>query len=117
MGQRLREMIGDELYTIGLFAGTGEAIGIEEGPEVARAIRPAGDYGVEAALSAQAPYDFFLNLRSKSTPSAWRAEMTARKELNSSMPVSLTRDFSAAVFIHRVHAPRSFASERRGDPR
>jgi erythromycin esterase-like protein len=113
MGQRLREMIGDQLYTIGLFAGSGEAVGFDDGDGFLRSIRPSGDYGVETALSAQAPYDFFVDLRSGSIPPIWRAEMSARKELSSSMPVSLSRDFSAAVFIHRVHAPEPFATELR----
>jgi erythromycin esterase len=114
MGQRLREMIGDQSYTIGLFAGSGEAVGFDNnGDGFLRSIRPSGDYGVETALSAQAPYDFFVDLRSGSIPPIWRAEISARKELSSSMPVSLSRDFNAAVFIHRVHAPEPFATELR----
>ena len=45
--------LGDELYTIGLFAGSGQAIDVpDDGPPVIKRLPPVGDFEIESGLKA-----------------------------------------------------------------
>jgi erythromycin esterase len=116
MGQTLHETIGNGLYTIGLFAGAGEAIEVDDTADTlpVKPLRPASDFGIERSLEALASFDFFLDLSHDSAlPIALRQASTGRMEIGISEPFILNQDFSAAIFLHQVTAPEPFATQAR----
>ena len=104
---------GGSLYTVGLFAGEGEGIAIDDKakpPLAVKAIRSATEYGVERSLSRLADYDFLVDLSpAQGSPPEWREENSARAEIDQKMSIGLARDFHAAIFIHKVHPPEPMA--------
>jgi erythromycin esterase len=109
MGQHLHERLGDELYSIGLFAGAGEALELREGTLIeiaARQIAPASRYGVESLLSGVASGSFFLDLAPLRSNEAWLQPLTARQEVLGRSHIIPARDFDAAIFVRDVHATR-----------
>jgi erythromycin esterase len=109
MGQHLHERLGDELYSVGLFAGEGQALEIREGEliEVApRQIAPTRDYGVESLLASIAGGSYFLDLAPLRTNAAWLEPLRARQEVLGRSHIIPARDFDAAVFVREVHAAR-----------
>lgn len=109
MGQHLHERIGAELYSIGLFAGEGEALEIREGSLIevaARQIAPASRYGVESLLASVAGGSYFLDLAPLRSNSAWLEPLTARQEVLGRSHIIPARDFDAAVLVREVHATR-----------
>jgi erythromycin esterase-like protein len=109
MGQHLHARVGDQLYSIGLFAGEGEALEIREGSfmEVAaRQIAPARHYGVESLLSEIERGSYFLDLAPLRANPAWLEPLTARQEVLGRSHIIPARDFDAAVFVREVHTAR-----------
>jgi erythromycin esterase-like protein len=121
MGQQLLASIGAGLYTLGLFAGQGEAIEVNDGadsPFVVTPLAAAGDFEIESSLQALAKFDYFLDLSlSSELPQALRQLSTGRMELGGRWPFVVERDFHAVVFLHKVHAPEPFATEARSAPK
>lgn len=109
MGQHLHERLGGELYSVGLFAGEGQALEIREGEliEVApRQIAPARDYGVESLLSSVVGGSYFLDLAPLRTNAAWLEPLRARQEVLGRSHIAPARDFDAAIFVREVHSTR-----------
>ena len=113
MGKNLLSAAGGSLYTVGLFAGEGEGIAIDDKakpPLAVKAIRSATEYGVERSLSRLADYDFLVDLSpAQGSPPGWREENSARAEIDQKMSIVLARDFHAAIFIHKVHPSEPMA--------
>jgi erythromycin esterase len=113
MGKNLLSAAGGSLYTIGLFAGEGEAIAVDDQakpPIAVKAIRPAKEYAVEQSLSRIVDYDFLVDLSpAQDSPPEWREVNSARAEVGGKMSIVLARDFHAAIFIHKVHPPEPMA--------
>jgi erythromycin esterase-like protein len=107
MGQHLLTAIPKELYTIGLFAGGGTALDIDDSalvPAAPRAIRRSGD-GVEGLLARYAPGDYFVDLSEAALiDPRWSAPDQMRFEGGYQVATLLAKDFHAAVFIRHVHA-------------
>jgi erythromycin esterase-like protein len=109
MGQHLHERLGSELYSVGLFAGEGQALEIREGEliEVApRQIASARDYGVESLLSSVVGGSYFLDLAPLRTNAARLEPLRARQEVLGRSHITPARDFDAAIFVREVHATR-----------
>jgi erythromycin esterase len=110
MGQHLHEALPDALYTIGLFAGSGAAMGVEDGacpPIQPRALAPLDKLGAETLLAHATTGDFFVDLhaldRTDASLAAWFSPTTSRLEATGQMPTILARDFDGAVFVREVH--------------
>ncbi|MEO5559439.1 MAG: erythromycin esterase family protein [Dokdonella sp.] len=111
MGQHLHQALGDQLYTIGLFALDGAAmdtskVDAADGLAVvtAMAAKPLPDdarFSVEHALAGLSNSDFFVDL--KAAPAAWAQPGFSRLETSGRMPTALSKDFDGAIFLHRVH--------------
>jgi erythromycin esterase-like protein len=113
MGQHLQARLGDQLYSVGLFAGEGKALEIREGSfiEVApRKITPARDYGVERLLASVAAGSYFLDLEkiraNESAFAAWFEPLRSRQEVRWWSHVIPARDFDAVIFVREVHSAR-----------
>jgi erythromycin esterase len=111
MGQRLHEAMPDALYTIGLFAGSGTAMAVEDGacpPIQPTVLASIAKLGAETLLAGTATGDFFIDLRALDSTdtslAAWFAPTMSRLEAAGRMPTVLARDFDAAVFVREVHA-------------
>ena len=108
MGQYLLSHAGNDLYTIGVFAGQGRAMEVEDNalvPFVRRAIRPASKYDVESLLSKLSSHDFILDLATAGErPRQWFVPATTRWEPRRTAIVALAKDFHAAVFIQEIHS-------------
>jgi erythromycin esterase-like protein len=110
MGQHLKAVLGDRLYTVGVFAGGGSAIDSLElesaggaGIVAALAGRPlprGAQFGVERRLSGLSHRDFFIDLRG--APPQWAQPDFSRLEVGARMPTALARDFDGAILLHEV---------------
>jgi erythromycin esterase len=106
LGRSLLEMLGSQLYTIGLFAESGEGISSADGDRLGhRSLRPASDFEIEDALGQLADFDYFLDLASPDLPAVLRRVSTARFETTDVTRYVLVRDFSAVIVIQKVHPP------------
>lgn len=111
MGQHLLESEGDEaLYTIGLFAGRGTAMSVNDDdcPAIqAQQIKPAEEFAAEKLLQDTAKSDFFVDFTrlqgNNEQLKPWLQPSTTRLEIGWAMPTVLAKDFHAAVFIQEVH--------------
>jgi hypothetical protein len=106
---------GEGVYTIGLFAGEGEALYVNDAatpPVQGRKLRRASDYGIEGSLEKLATSDFFLDMAAPGElPASWMSSVTSRIEADGERRFILARDFHAAVFIRLAHP-----GELRGTP-
>jgi erythromycin esterase len=111
MGQHLHRALGDQLYTIGVFALDGAAMDTTKadsaeglGVVTALASKPLPDdarFSVEHALAGLSKSDFFVDL--KRAPSVWAQRGFSRLETTGRMPTALSNDFDGAIFLHQVH--------------
>ena len=111
MGQHLHSALGDQLYTIGVFALDGAAMDTSEADAAqglavvtALAAKPLPDdarFSVERALAGLSTSDFFIDL--KSAPVAWGQPGFSRLETSGRMHTALSHDFDGAIFLHQVH--------------
>ena len=110
MGQHLKKLLGDRLYTIGIFANGGAAmdslaadaasgVGIMKAL-AAHPLPSDGRYGVEARLSRLSNQDFFVDLRG--APAEWAQPNFSRLEVSARMPTALAKDFDGAILLHEV---------------
>ncbi|MEO5812855.1 MAG: erythromycin esterase family protein, partial [Rhodanobacter sp.] len=112
MGQHLHDALGNQLYTIGVFALDGAAMDSSKadaadglGVITALAAKPLPDdarFTVERALSVLSSQDFFIDL--KAVPALWGQAGFSRLETSGRMPTALSHDFDGAIFLHQVHA-------------
>jgi erythromycin esterase-like protein len=110
MGQHLKAALGDDLYTIGVFAAGGRAIDstrldsagmIRIVTELAGRPLPMDDrFGVERRLAAHSKGDFFVDLTGASGD--WARPDFSRLEVDGRMATALSRDFDAALLIRDV---------------
>jgi erythromycin esterase-like protein len=105
MGRSLHESLGNQLYTIGLFAQSGNAIPASGGGLKASPLRPPEETEIDAALGHLADYDYFLDLSSRDLPEVFHRRANARFELTAMTPYVLAHDFSAVIVIQTVHPP------------
>jgi erythromycin esterase len=113
MGQRIEEMIGNELYTVGVFAGDGESISVDDRADPPLALRKlpsSSGYELESALSKLSDHDFLLDFSTADQTSPWMRRMSFRDE-NGTGHVVPAKSFSALVFVHKIHAPEPFADK------
>jgi hypothetical protein len=110
MGQHLKSVLGDRLYTVGVFASGGAAmdslaVDAASGAGILTALAaqplPGGtSFGVEQRLSALSEEDFFVNLRG--APGDWTKPDFSRAEVDLQMPTALARDYDGAILLHQV---------------
>ena len=105
MGRTLHVSLGNQLYTIGLFAHSGEAIPESGGSLKPSPLRPAAETEIDTALGSLADYDYFLDLSSRDLPEVFHRRANARFELTARTPYVLAHDFSAVIVIQTVHPP------------
>jgi erythromycin esterase-like protein len=111
MGQHLHQALGDQLYTIGVFALEGAAMDTSKvdqadglGVLTALAAKPLPDdsrFSVERSLAALSNSDFFIDL--KHAPAVLAQPGFSRLETTGRMHTVLSADFDGAVFLHQVH--------------
>jgi nitroreductase len=110
MGQHLKRLLGDDLYTVGLFAAGGAATDSlladrAEGLGIVFALAPRPlpldeRFGVEKRLADLSEEDFFLDLRGSPGPLA-RPDYS-RVEVSGRLATALSQDYDAAILLHRV---------------
>jgi hypothetical protein len=110
MGQHLKSLLGDRLYTLGVFASGGTAVDSPRadaasglGIVAALAARPLpadARFGVERRLSALSDRDFFVDLRG--APAEWAKPDVSRAEVDLRMPTVVARDYDGAILLHEV---------------
>lgn len=110
MGQHLKQILGDRLYTIGVFAAGGTAVDstkldAAQGPSIilALAARPLPQdehFAIEQKLALTSKDDFFIDLRSQAPN--WAQPSSTRMEVDLHQPTALSRDFDGAILLHRV---------------
>jgi erythromycin esterase len=114
MGEALRRMAGEDVYAIGLFAGSGEAIEADDAsdpPLKIQALAEGPVFTVNAELAQLANYDYFLALgEDAALPAGLRERAVGRIEARIPWPMTLSSDYDAVVFIQRVTAPEPFAA-------
>lgn len=115
MGQRLKAMIGPQLYTIAVFAGGGEAIAVDDQsdpPFHLRTLGPINDFDFEKKLAIVNQNDFLIDFSGLPNGSQWGSIMSFEDENGTGhfIPAEVA---SALIFIHKVHAPEPFASQLR----
>jgi erythromycin esterase len=107
MGQHLHHAAGNELYTIGLFAGRGSATQVDDSsllPVVPRKLRPLSFYPVENGLANLSQGDFFVDFLSAAQPPSWWSRPAySRLETKGAQKTVLAKDYDAAIFLHTVH--------------
>jgi len=65
---------------------------------------------VEQSLACLVDYDFLVDPSpTRDSPPEWQESNYARAEVGGKMSIVLERDFHAAIFIHKVHAPEPMA--------
>jgi len=104
MGQHIRERVGREVYTVGLFAGGGQFLDVA--PLSVHRLPALNKVGVERLLDAVGGQSYFVDLRSLPTtdPSAgWLVPMSSRMEGRWTRSAVLARDFDGAVYFRQVH--------------
>ncbi len=109
MGQHLLAADPDGLYTIGVFAGSGRALQVDDDafpPIVPRRIRPASDYGLEGTLAMLCENDSFIDFSqmrpAQESYELWFREQTTRMELSGATSTVPALDFHAALYISEV---------------
>jgi erythromycin esterase-like protein len=110
MGQHLKRLLGDRLYTIGVFAAGGTGVDSTrldsaQGPGIvfALASRPLPEderFDAERRLALKSADDFFMDLRSQKQH--WAQPSTTRMEVDLHQPTALSRDFDGAILLHQV---------------
>jgi hypothetical protein len=104
MGQHLRERVGREVYTVGLFAGVGHFLDVA--PLSVHRLPALNKVGVERMLDAVGPQSYFVDLVSlpATDPFAgWLIAQSSRMEGRWTPSAVLARDFDGAVYLHQVH--------------
>lgn len=111
MGQHLKAALGEKIYTVGLFAFSGSAMDSSKADTAkglamisALAARPLphdGRFSAERSLAGLSSQDFFVDL--KDAPPDWAAPRVSRLERDGQLPTALSKDFDAAILLHRVH--------------
>jgi erythromycin esterase-like protein len=114
MGQTLRQMVGEEVYAIGLFAGTGAAIEVDDAADPSLKVEPLAEspsFTVNVDLGRLADYDYFLDLHEDAgLPVSLRERAMGRIEARIPWPMTLSRDYDAVIFVHRVTPPEPLAT-------
>jgi erythromycin esterase-like protein len=110
MGQHLKGLLGDELYTVGLFAAGGAATDSlladrAKGLGIVFALAPRPlpldqRFGVEKRLAGLSEKDFFLDLRD--SPASLARPDHSRLEASGQLATALSQDYDAAILLHRV---------------
>jgi len=103
MGQHLRDRIGEDVYTVGLFAGHGRFLDVA--PLSVHELPPLRGVGIERLLDAVERRSYFVDLRSLpiDDPSAgWMITQSSRMEGRRTTSAVLAKDFDAAIYIAHV---------------
>ena len=104
MGQHIRERVGREVYSVGLFAGGGHFLDVA--PLSVHRLPALNKVGVERMLDAVGRQSYFVDLLSLPTtdPSAgWLVPMSSRMEGRWTRSAVLARDFDGALYFRQVH--------------
>lgn len=114
MGQHLKDALGGQLYTVGVFALGGAAMDTSKaeaaeglGVVTALAARPLPNdarFSAEHALAGLSKDDFFVDL--KAAPGEWTQVRFSRLETNGRMPTALSKDFDGAILLHQVRGAK-----------
>jgi erythromycin esterase len=103
MGQHLRERIGREIYTIGLFAGSGRFLDVA--PLSVHSLPALNKVGVERLLSAVGPRSYFVDVSTLPTNDAtagWLTPTSSRMEGRWTPSTILAKDFDGALYVPEV---------------
>lgn len=103
LGTDLKEMLGDDLYTLGVFAGRGEIFTMEmEG--VSEMEFDATGEGLEGILDDFSRKDFFLDF-GQLEDDAVRESLQGETNTARGLPVIPDEDFHGAIYLHEVSRP------------
>lgn len=103
MGQHLRGRIGREIYTIGLFAGSGRFLDVA--PLSVHALPGLNKVGVERLLDAVGTESYFVDVSALPTEdprAGWLVPQSSRMEGRWTRSTVLAKDFDGALYLRRV---------------
>jgi erythromycin esterase len=103
MGQHLRDRIGRDIYTIGLFAGSGRFLDVA--PLSVHALPALNKVGVERLLAAVQPGSYFIDvsrLPTEDTTAGWVTPQSSRIEGRWTQSTILAKDFDGALYVPDV---------------
>jgi erythromycin esterase len=113
MGQHLRSRIGRDIYTIGLFAGTGRFLDVA--PLSVHSLPALNKVGVERLLDGVGSESFFVDVAALPTtdPAAgWLTPQSSRMEGRWTRSTVLAKDFDGALYIRNVSPGRGMVPDR-----
>lgn len=103
LGTDLHEMLGDALYTLGVFAGRGEFYAMEM-EDVSEMAFDSSEDGLEGILSGLSDEDFFLDFGQVDEGALLEA-LGAETSTARGFPVIPIEDFHGAIYLHEVSRP------------
>ncbi len=107
LGYDLKESLGDRLYTIGTFAGSGESFSLDMDDVQPSVLKPLEANSLEGILQKLSSEEFFVDFNVLGDP-ALNIERTTYIEGVAKRDTVPTKDFDAAIFIHKVSRPKPF---------
>ncbi|MGE0172092.1 MAG: erythromycin esterase family protein [Oligoflexales bacterium] len=109
MGEHLKETLGDRIYTIGTFVGSGRILGVDDDelfPVFEINVEPRAIGEIEAALASIGPNAFFLDLNQIADEElatlGWAKPSTMVFEGLDKRPTIFSKDFDGAIYIGKV---------------
>jgi erythromycin esterase len=103
MGQHLRNRVGREIYTVGLFAGSGRFLDVA--PLSVHSLPAMNKVGVERLLGGAGPRPYFVDLSTLPTDDStagWLTPTSSRMEGHRTESTVLARDFDGALYVPHV---------------
>ena len=100
MGQHLQDRLGRDVYTIGLFAGSGRFLDVA--PLSVHALPALNKVGVERLLAAVRPAPYFIDvsrLPADDPMAGWLTPQSSRMEGRWTQSTILAKDFDGALYV------------------
>jgi erythromycin esterase len=113
MGQHLRRRIGRDIYTIGLFAGSGRFLDVA--PLSVHSLPALNKVGVERLLNGVGAESYFVDvstLPAEDSRAGWLLPQSSRMEGRWTQSTVLARDFDGAFYVRDVTPGTGMVADR-----
>jgi erythromycin esterase len=113
MGQHLRRRIGRDIYTIGLFAGSGRFLDVA--PLSVHSLPGLNKVGVERLLDGVGAESYFVDvsaLPTEDSRAGWLLPQSSRMEGRWTQSTVLARDFDGALYVRHVTPGTGMVADR-----
>jgi erythromycin esterase-like protein len=107
LGHDLKDKLGDKIYTIGSFVGSGESYSLDLEEAQPSTVKEVEANSLEGILLKLASKDFFVDFKTLNN-TALNVETTTSVEGIGKRHTVPTKDFDAAIFVHKVSRPKPF---------